>query len=63
MFPSRLEAELAKSYLESYEINSFIQADDAGGMYPAPLAPSPGVNLSVNEIDYERAVKLLDSIK
>jgi hypothetical protein len=33
-FASRSDAEVSKSVLSAHHIASFIQADDAGGMYP-----------------------------
>ena len=62
IFNSRIEADIAKSYLKSNNINSFIFADDAGNMYPSQDIVS-GVRLLVIEEDYEWAKKLLASIK
>lgn len=62
IFNSRIEADIAKSYLKSNNINSFIFADDAGNMYPSQDIVS-GVRLLVSEEDYEWAKKLLASIK
>ena len=61
LFSSRLEAELAKSLLESQGIKSFISADDAGGMRPGMFAYAPGVELIVREEDLEKAKELLKS--
>ncbi|MBM3707867.1 MAG: DUF2007 domain-containing protein [Actinobacteria bacterium] len=61
-FNSRIEADIAKSYLKSNNIKSFIVADDAGSMYPSQDFVS-GVKLLVNKKDYMQAKKLLSSIK
>lgn len=58
IFNSRLEAELAKSYLKGNGIESFIFSDDAGQMYPSQQIAN-GVALSVEEKDEEIAKKLL----
>ncbi|MCL4385870.1 MAG: DUF2007 domain-containing protein [Actinobacteria bacterium] len=58
-FNSRIEAELAKSFLESSGIKSMILADDAGEMYPA-ASVYWGVKLFVNEKDFEIADKLIN---
>ena len=58
-FNSRIEAELAKSFLESSGIKSMILADDAGEMYPA-ASVYWGVKLFVNEKDFEIAGKLIN---
>jgi hypothetical protein len=58
-FGSRIEAELAKSFLESNGIKSIISADDAGEMYPA-ASIYWGVKLMVNENDFDTAISLLD---
>ena len=57
-FNSRIEAELAKSFLESNGIKSMILADDVGEMYPA-ASVYWAVKLFVNEKDFEIADKLL----
>lgn len=60
VFPSRIEAEIAKSKLNAHNIQSIISADDAGGAYPFPLSPtSQGVELRVLEKDLEKAKGLL----
>ena len=33
-YPNRMEADLAKSFLDSNGIHAMIAADDAGGMFP-----------------------------
>lgn len=54
-----MEAEIAKSVLESAGIPSFIQRDDAGGMMPS-LQFLRGARLIVRKEDAEDAVKVLD---
>ncbi len=58
-FPSRFEAELAKLALESVGIKSFVSADDAGGMRPAPFAYSIGAELIVRQTDMQKATDAL----
>jgi len=60
-YGNRIEAELAKSFLESNGIKSMLTADDAGEMYPA-ASVYWGVKLFVNENNFEIANKLIDSI-
>jgi len=59
-FSSRIDAELAKSFLESNGIKSMISADDAGEMYPAASAYW-GVKLFVNENNFEIADNLINN--
>lgn len=61
-FNSRLEAEVAKSYLASVGIEAQIQTDDLGGMRPA-LAFSDGANLLVLQIDAVKALQILTEIE
>lgn len=61
-FRSRAEAEVARSYLESFGIKSDIYADDAGNMYSS-LQMLRGVELRVNGKDLERATELLDEME
>lgn len=58
-FPTRIEAELAKSLLEAAGIKAMISADDAGGMLPTPFAYTSGVELILREEDVERAKEVL----
>lgn len=60
-FSSRMEAEMAKQLLASFGILSFVSADDAGGMRPAPFAYSAGTELVVREEDAEKSISILDS--
>ncbi|MBM3709871.1 MAG: DUF2007 domain-containing protein [Actinobacteria bacterium] len=62
IFNSRIEADIAKSYLKSNNIKSYILADDAGSMYPSQDLVV-GVKLLVNKKDFEQAKKLISSIK
>ena len=56
-FENVVQAELAKSALESIEVDSFIQTDDAGGMRPH-LAMNR-VRLVVRSEDAEKAHAIL----
>jgi len=59
-FRSREEANLYKGILESYNIQSMVTADDAGGMYPFPLGRNPtGVGLYIKQKDKEKVQKLI----
>jgi hypothetical protein len=56
-FENVIEAELAKSALEAADVDSFIQADDAGGM-----RPHLGMNLIrlvIRSDDAEKALGIL----
>lgn len=57
-FQNRIEADLAKSMLESEGIVAMIQSEDQGGMKPH-LAFALGVRLQVTEQDFELAKELL----
>jgi hypothetical protein len=58
IFPSRIEAEIAKSFLESNGITAEIKADDFGGI--ASYLPVPGgIKLLVKEEDLQDAQILL----
>jgi len=58
-FNSRTEAEIAKGFLASNDINSIISADDEGGAGPFPLQVTPkGVQLLVQKKDLRKALKL-----
>lgn len=61
IFPTRVEAEIAKSLLESMGIKAMVSADDAGGMMAAPFAYTAGVELIVREEDLDKAKKILES--
>ncbi len=56
-FSSRIEAEIAKSYLASFGIKTYIFSDDAGQMY-ASLQSIRGVKLMTNKKDLPKALEL-----
>ncbi len=61
-FVSHVEAELARTALEAAGIDSMIQSDDAGGMYPTPwLAWNGGISVFVRREDAEAARDVLES--
>jgi hypothetical protein len=60
-FGSRMEADLAKSYLESEGIASFISADDVGGVLPPTIADAIELKVSLN--DQQKAEALLNTKK
>ncbi len=57
-FSSRIEAEIAKSYLESFGIKTYIISDDAGQMY-ASLQIVRGVKLMAGKKDLPKALELI----
>lgn len=57
-FPNRTLAALAASFLEAEDIETFILADDAGGMYPV-LQFQRGVRLLVAPEAEVRAREIL----
>lgn len=57
-FYDKIEAELAKERLTELGIPSFLKSDDAGGVLPH-LTFSNGIDLMINEEDYDRALKIL----
>jgi hypothetical protein len=58
-YPTIIDAELAKSVLESVGIDSMIRSDNEGGQSPA-LAFGRGVELLVSANDVEAANDALD---
>ncbi len=58
-FNNRLEAEIAKGYLEAEGLDVSISTDDAGGMYPQLALMSGGVRLLVDDTDMLKAEALL----
>jgi hypothetical protein len=60
VFASRIEAELARGYLETMEIKTRIVSDDADQLYPS-LGVVRGVKLITAEKNLEQARALLDS--
>ena len=59
IFGSRMEAEVARGYLESMGIESRIMSDDADQLYPS-LGLVRGVKLLVKGKDLEKALTLLE---
>ncbi len=59
IFNSRIEAELARSYLESFGIKTKILSDDAGQSYPS-LQSVRGVKLLTSPKNLKKAKELLD---
>jgi len=57
-FPNRIEAELAQGALEAAGIESFVMADDAGGLQPGLWLS--GVRVLVRDPDAVRALELLN---
>ena len=58
-YSSELDAELARSRLESAGIEAWVLKDDAGGMQPQ-LQITQGVKLFVDETDIDEALKIID---
>jgi Putative prokaryotic signal transducing protein len=56
-YPTRTDAEIAQTALESAGIPSVVSADDAGGAYPFGLPG--GARLLVDEADVEDAKAVL----
>ena len=57
-FPTKFDAEMAKSALEAANIDAMIRADDAGGVQPGMWLGN-GVELLVRSEDAERATEIL----
>lgn len=57
----RISAELAKGILDVDGIESYISADDAGGMRPSLLTGAGGAGLVVRAEDAVRATELLQA--
>lgn len=62
-FPNRLQAELAKSLLESKGIMARVSADDSGGMEIMPIQLIGGVELLVLEDRLPEALEILRKIQ
>lgn len=62
VYSSRTEAELAKGYLKSMEIDTIILSDDADQLYPS-LGAVRGVKLLARQEDVEKAKGLLKERK
>ena len=58
-FANMFDAEVAKSALDAAEIDSFIRADDAGGMRPHMWLA--GIELIVRAEDAQRASEILET--
>jgi hypothetical protein len=58
---NRVEAEVAKSALDSADIKAQVKVDDVGGMHPW-LSFAHGVRLMVQEKDALDARKILESV-
>ena len=60
VFGSRIDAEIAKSALAAAHIESYMDADDAGGMYPFPMSGHhKGVRLFIKSTDQKAAKGVL----
>ena len=59
VFNSRIEAEIARGYLESFGIKTEIISDDAGQNYPS-LQSIRGVKLLVSKKNLKKAQELLN---
>ena len=59
IFGSRIEAELAKSYLGSMGIKTQIVADDADQLYPS-LSAVKGIKLITTSENVEKAKTMLE---
>lgn len=57
----RISAEVAKGVLDAEGIESYVSADDAGGMRPALLTGAGGAGLIVRAEDAARASELLQA--
>lgn len=60
-YKTRIEAEIAKGFLQDNNIAAEVTADDGGGMYVFPLQYTFGVDLLVEENDKQKASTLLES--
>ena len=59
IYPTRSDAELARTALTAAGIESVLAADDAGGAYPFAL--SGGARLLVDESDADNAAAVLSA--
>lgn len=59
IFNSRIEAEIARGYLESFGIRTEIVSDDAGQSYPS-FQSIRGVRLLTSKENLKKAQELLD---
>ena len=58
-FALRHEADLAKAMLETHGIESFISADDCGGVGPYLSIGNGNIKLIISEFDMETAREIL----
>jgi len=58
-YPNRIDAEIAKGFLEKNGIKAIISADDAGGILPNLLWSTGGAKLLVKKEDKEAATRFL----
>jgi len=63
-YANRIEAEIAKGFLEKNGIKAMVSADDVGGMRPDLLLGTGGAKLLVKEENMKKALdKLEEKIK
>ncbi|MCJ8275235.1 MAG: DUF2007 domain-containing protein [Bdellovibrionales bacterium] len=60
-FESRMDAQIAKGFLESSGIKAVVAGDDEGGFNPA-MSMTFGVKVLVADVDYEKAIEILEAI-
>lgn len=58
-YQNRMEAELAKGFLESNDIKAIIYSDDAGGSLPSISWITGGTRLLVEKKNIQKATKIL----
>ncbi len=59
-YNNRVEAELAKSFLEDSDIEATVSTDDCGGWYPHLLFGTGGARLLVKEEEAQKALEILE---
>lgn len=59
-FTSRMQAEMARSVLETNGISAYVSGDDAGGLHPELPYGIGGTAVVVDDDRYEEAIALLD---
>ncbi|MBU0478608.1 DUF2007 domain-containing protein [bacterium] len=59
-YNNRIEAELAKSFLEDGDIEAIVSTDDCGGIYPSLSLVTGGTRLLVKEEDAQKALEILE---
>lgn len=60
-FTTEFEAELVRTKLREEGIETYLQAEDMGNVFPS-LEYSNGMNVYVEPADYDRATALVNSI-